>query len=110
MLIKLNNYEIITKIFFDKVTYINSFISDYLNKFLLCGIIKNKNSYNHEGYLSQIKILDIDKKLGKYDIINVSKCLNYIHKGSILDGDIIKYHGEDIIITIGNDNKILIIY
>ena len=40
MLINLIKYEIISKIFFDKITYIN-----FLNQFLLCGIIKNKTQY-----------------------------------------------------------------
>ena len=36
IIINLINYEIISKIFFDKITFINQF----LNKFLLCGIFK----------------------------------------------------------------------
>ena len=104
ILIDLNKYEITSKIFFEKVTYLNIFLS----KFLLCGIIKNKGGFNYEGYLSQIQ-LEFDKNRKNNEIINVSKCLNNKHKGSIIDADIFKFDDRDYIVTIGSDNKILIL-
>ena len=103
--INLNNFEIEKKIFFEKISYINL----YLNKYVICGIIKNKNLYNYEGYLSQIKIAVSDKNKEKNGIIHVSKCLNKMHNGTIIDGDIINLNGKEIIVTIGTDNKILIL-
>ena len=79
-----------------------------MNKYIICGIIKNKNLYNYEGYLSQIKIAVSDKNKEKNGIIHVSKCLNKMHNGTIIDGDIINLNGKEIIVTIGTDNKILI--
>ena len=102
--INLNNYTIFSKIFYEKISYINMF----LNRFILCGIMKNKNMYNYEGYLSQILVQE-DKK-GNNNIINISKCLNHKHEGSIIDGDIIIYEEKEAIITIGNDDKILILH
>ena len=102
--INLNKFEIEKKIFFEKISYINL----YLNKYIICGIIKNKNLYNYEGYLSQIKIAISDKNKEKNGIIHVSKCLNKMHNGTIIDGDIINLNGKEIIVTIGTDNKILI--
>ena len=102
--INLNKFEIEKKIFFEKISYINL----YLNKYIICGIIKNKNLYNYEGYLSQIKIAVSDKNKEKNGIIHVSKCLNKMHNGTIIDGDIINLNGKEIIVTIGTDNKILI--
>ena len=104
IIINLINYEIISKIFFDKITFINQF----LNKFLLCGIFKTKNSYNYEGYLTQIQMEIENKKFENVNIINVSKSLIMKHKGNIIDGDIINYEGKDTIITIGTDNKLSI--
>ena len=104
IIISLINYEIISKIFFDKITWLNQ----YLNKFLLCGIIKIKNSYSYEGYLTQIQMEMENKKFENLNIINVSKSLNMKHKGNIIDGDIITFEGKDTIITIGTDNKLII--
>ena len=104
IIISLINYEIISKIFFDKITWLNQ----YLNKFLLCGIIKIKNSYSYEGYLTQIQMEIENKKFENVNIINVSKSLNMKHKGNIIDGDIITFEGKDTIITIGTDNKLII--
>ena len=104
IIISLINYEIISKIFFDKITWLNQ----YLNKFLLCGIIKIKNSYSYEGYLTQIQMEMENKKFENVNIINVSKSLNMKHKGNIIDGDIITFEGKDTIITIGTDNKLII--
>ena len=104
IIISLINYEIISKIFFDKITWLNQ----YLNKFLLCGIIKIKNSYSYEGYLTQIQMEMENKKFENVNIINVSKSLNMKHKGNIIDGDIINFEGKDTIITIGTDNKLII--
>ena len=103
--INLNNFEIEKKIFFEKISYINL----YLDKYIICGIIKNKNLYNYEGYLSQIKIAVSDKNKEKNGIIHVSKYLNKKHNGTIIDGDIINLNGKEIIVTIGTDNKILIL-
>ena len=105
VIINLNNYEIEKKIFFEKISYINL----YLNKYLICGVIKNKNLYNYEGYLSQVQIALTNKNKGKNEIIYVSKCLNKKHNGTIIDGDIINFRGKEIIVTIGTDNKILIL-
>ena len=104
IIISVINYEIISKIFFDKITWLNQ----YLNKFLLCGIIKIKNSYSYEGYLTQIQMEMENKKFENVNIINVSKSLNMKHKGNIIDGDIITFEGKDTIITIGTDNKLII--
>ena len=104
IIISLINYEIISKIFFDKITWLNQ----YLNKFLLCGIIKIKNSYSYEGYLTQIQMEIENKKFENVNIINVSKSLDMKHKGNIIDGDIITFEGKDTIITIGTDNKLII--
>ena len=104
IIISFINYEIISKIFFDKITWLNQ----YLNKFLLCGIIKIKNSYSYEGYLTQIQMEMENKKFENVNIINVSKSLNMKHKGNIIDGDIITFEGKDTIITIGTDNKLII--
>ena len=108
VIINLDNFEIEKKIFFEKIYYINVFLNDYL----LCGVIKNKNPYNFEGYLSQIKISITNKNKEKNEIIYVSKCLNSLnkkHNGSIIDGDIINLDGKEIIVTIGTDNKILVL-
>ena len=102
--IDLNNYTISSKIFYEKISYINIF----LNRFILCGIMKNKNMFNYEGYLAQI-VLPNDKKYNN-NIFNISKCLNQKHEGSIIDGDIIIYENKETIITIGNDNKILVLH
>ena len=108
VIINLDNFEIEKKIFFEKIYYINVFLNDYL----LCGVIKNKNPYSFEGYLSQIKISITNKNKEKNEIIYVSKCLNSLnkkHNGSIIDGDIINFDGKEIIVTIGTDNKILVL-
>ena len=108
VIINLDNFEIEKKIFFEKIYYINVFLNDYL----LCGVIKNKNPYSFEGYLSQIKISITNKNKEKNEIIYVSKCLNSLnkkHNGSIIDGDIINLDGKEIIVTIGTDNKILVL-
>ena len=106
ILINLIKFEIITKIFYEKITYINLF----LKKFLLCGIIKKKSSYDYESYLSQIRLGTTDNNLEKINIIKISKCLEQRHNGSIIDGDLFKFNEKDYIITIGNDNKIIILY
>ena len=112
MLINLIKYEIITKIFFDKITYIN-----FLNQFLLCGIIKNKTQYSYEGYLTQIRLESNNNQLQNIEAFIVSKNLNNKHNGSIIDGllfqtkekDGEEEREKDVIITIGSDNKIIIL-
>ena len=60
--------------------------------------------------MSQIRLESNDNNLGKIDIINESKCLEQRHSGSIIDGDLFNFNGKDFIISIGNDNKIIILY
>ena len=48
--------------------------------------------------------------LSQMNIIKISKCLEQRHNGSIIDGDLFKFNEKDYIITIGNDNKIIILY
>ena len=112
MLINLIKYEIISKIFFDNITYIN-----FLNQFLLCGIIKNKTQYSYEGYLTQIRLESNNNQLQNIEAFIVSKSLNNKHNGSVIDGLLFQMKekdGEeerekDVIITIGSDNKIIIL-
>ena len=106
VLISLINYTIFSKIFYEKISYVNFF----LNKFILCGIIKNKNMNNYEGYLSQILLEKPNDKENKINIRNISKTINKKHEGSIIDGDIIIYKEKEALITIGTDNKILVLY
>ena len=101
--INLTKYEILFKIYFDKITYIN-----ILNRFVLIGIIKNRNSYNYEGYLTQIIFVSKDNDLKNTKSFHVSKTLGKKHNGSIIDGYVFELNGKETIITVGNDNKILI--
>ena len=106
VIINLINYEIIYNIFFEKITYINI----YLNKYILCGIIKNKNEYNCEGYLSQVKLEAESRESKNIRVATVSNYIKSKHNGNIIDGDIIIVNNKEMIITIGNDNKILVLY
>lgn len=104
IIINLNKYEILSNVFLDKITYIN-----FYNKFVLCGILKNINQYKYEGYLAQIQLEWDKKQLNKVNAITVSKYAKK-HNGSIIDGCLLQSKdNQDIIITIGNDNKILIL-
>lgn len=104
IIINLNKYEILSNVFLDKITYIN-----FYNKFVLCGILKNINQYKYEGYLAQIQLEWDKKQLNKVNAITVSKYTKK-HNGSIIDGCLLQSKdNQDIIITIGNDNKILIL-
>ena len=71
---------------------------------------QKKSSYDYESYLSQIRLGTTDNNLEKINIIKNSKCLEQRHNGSIIDGDLFKFNEKDYIITIGNDNKIIILY
>ena len=103
VIIDINKYEIHEKILYEKISYLNFF----LNEFLICGIMIKENEYKYEGYLSQIKLESSNNQIKR--IIQVSEYKNQIHDGSIIDGDIINYNGKDMIITIGTDNKLLIL-
>ena len=105
IIIDLNIYKIKNKIYIDSMTYI-TYINFYLNnKFLLIGLMKNKNTYNYQGYMSQ-NIFQINSNNEKANIITISIFKNRVHKGNIVDACI----NNDIIISIGTDNKILLLY
>ena len=105
IVIDLNKYKIKYKIYIDSMTYI-TYINSYLNdKFLLIGLMKNRNTYNYQGYMLQ-NIFQINSNNEKANIIPISDFKKRVHKGNIIDVCI----NNQIIISIGTDNKILLLY
>lgn len=105
IIIDLIKYEIAHEIYNETITYINP-----LKKFLILGVLKDKKFNNFEGYLVQ-NILEITDK--KTNIISISES-KVKHFGNIIDAIIYEYEFNNkkniIIITIGTDQKILILY
>lgn len=109
IIIDINQYKITNKLYIDSSI---AFISPYLNRFLLLGLSKRKNQYNYEGYLSQ---RDISNNFINNDIkiVNISD-FKKRHEGSIIDAFVYNNndndHNQQLIITIGTDGKILLLY
>ena len=105
IVIDLNEYKLKYKIYIDSMTYI-TYINSYLNdKFLLIGLMKDKKNYNYQGYMSH-NIFQINSYNDKANIIPISEFKNILHKQNIIDVCII----NEIIISIGEDHKILLLY
>ena len=105
IIIDLDKYEIISEIYnSEKITYINSY-SNGTNDFLLFGMMRKKNSYNYEGYLSQ-KILENN---AKEKIISISDFKKSMFKGNIINCIIYNSDNKEIIIAIGTNGQILVL-
>ena len=107
LVINLINYEIEYSIYSkDQITFINVF----LDRFLICGVTKEKNSFLHEfeGYLIQ-KDLAKHSKEKKTNIFTVSEYKKHIFEGNIINSKTYHIKDKQIIISIGTDNQILIL-
>ena len=109
--IDLNKYKIINKIYIDSITFI-TYINSYLNDFLLLGLMRNKNSYNYEAYLSQ---RDYVKNETKAKIMSISDFKKRILNGNIIDVDIYSFNNDEnnnneIMVSISTDGKILLLF
>ena len=102
LVIDINKYEIIYKVFSESITNINIF----LNKYIICGVTKKLNNlYDYEGYLLQKDILK-NPNSGQMKIINISSFTKFKNKGNIID---ICIYNKNSIITSTADGKILIL-
>ena len=107
IVINVNKKEIIYDIYNNEsITYINN----YYNEFLLFGVMRNKDQYNYEGYLSQKIFSNDPKKKEKKNIISISDFKECKFEGNIINSYIYKFNNKDYIITIGTDDKILVLY
>ncbi len=107
IVINVNKIEIIYDIYNNEsITYINN----YYNEFLLFGVMRNKDQYNYEGYLSQKIFSNDTKKKEKKNIISISDFKECKFEGNIINSYIYKFNNKDYIITIGTDDKILVLY
>jgi hypothetical protein len=95
VIIDINKYEINISIMFDTVTY----ISAYLNKYLIMGVMKCKNKYSQEAFLAQ-------KELFKSYLMDVSEFTKNKFNGTIINACI---YNNNLIIAIGSDRKILLL-
>ena len=101
IVIDVNKYEIIYTLFSESITYINSFLDNYI----ILGVTKKLNNfYEYEGYLLQKNILDNSEQV---KIVNISSFTKYKHKGSIADMCI--NNNNKSIITAETDGKIIIL-
>ena len=101
-LIKFNNIndiQIINNILVGNISY----LCKYRNKFLLCGINKNKSEYNFES-----KLIQYEKKGIENDIIPVCENNKHTHNGSIINNIIFYDNTEEYIVSLGTDKKIMI--
>ena len=96
VIIDINKYEIITNIMFEPVTYISS----YKTKYIIMGVKKSKNKYSYESFLIQKELLK------NKNLRNVSDFTKSIFTGNIINACIYK----SLIIAIGTDGKILLLY
>jgi hypothetical protein len=102
LVIDINKYEIIYKVFSESITNINIF----LNKYIICGVTKKLNNlYDYKGYLLQKNILK-NPISGQMKIINISSFTKFKNKGNIID---ICIYNKNSIITSAPDGKILIL-
>jgi hypothetical protein len=102
LVIDINKYEIIYKVFSESITNINIF----LNKYIICGVTKKLNNlYDYKGYLLQKDILK-NPNSGQMKIINISSFTKFKNKGNIID---ICIYNKNSIITSAPDGKILIL-
>ena len=107
IVINVNKKEIIYDIYNNEsITYINN----YYNEFLLFGVMRNKDQYNYEGYLSQKIFCNDPKKKEKKNIISISDFKECKFEGNIINSYIYKFNNKDCTITIGTDDKILVLY
>ena len=107
IVINVNKKEIIYDIYNNEsITYINN----YYNEFLLFGVMRNKDQYNYEGYLSQKIFSNDPKKKEKKNIISISDFKECKFEGNIIDSYIYNFNNKEYIITIGIDGKILVLY
>ena len=107
IVINVNKKEIIYDIYNNEsITYINN----YYNELLLFGVMRNKDQYNYEGYLSQKIFSNDPKKKEKKNIISISDFKECKFEGNIIDSYIYNFNNKEYIITIGIDGKILVLY
>ena len=107
IVINVNKKEIIYDIYNNEsITYINN----YYNEFFLFGVMRNKDQYNYEGYLSQKIFSNDPKKKEKKNIISISDFKECKFEGNIIDSYIYNFNNKEYIITIGIDGKILVLY
>ena len=105
IIIDVNKYEIINDFYSNEsITYIGS----YSDEFLLFGMMKNKEQYEYDGFLSQ-KIFFNDSK-GKQNIDTVSNSKKNKFEGNIINSCKYINNNKEYRITIGTDNKILVMY
>ena len=104
IIIDVNNFENVFKIYSnnESITYINY----YLNEYFIFGSMKNKSTYNYEGYLSQKKLVINDKM---NNLISVSEFERSRFEGNIINACKYIIQKKEIIITIGTNGKILIL-
>ena len=108
IIIDINKYKIIYDIYTNEsITYINN----YFDEFLLCGIMKSKEHNNYEGYLSQRIICNKSDKNEEKIMKYISDFEKFIFEGNIINS--CKYNSNfnnrEYIITIGTKGEILII-
>ena len=104
-IIDLNNYDNKYEIYGESITSINP-----LKDYLLFGIKKEKKSNEYEGYLIQKKLEFTNKENNYINFISISELNKIKNDGNIIDTNIYIFNNEEIIVTIGTDNKIIIIY
>lgn len=96
VIVDIEKYAIITNIMFETVTYISS----YKTKYIIMGVMKSKNNYSYESFLIQKELLK------NKNIRNVSDFTKSKFTGNIINACIYK----NLIIAIGTDGKILLLY
>ena len=104
-IIDLNNYKTTYEIYGESITSINP-----LKDYLLFGIKKEKKRNEYEGYLIQKKLEFTNKENNYINFISISELNKIKNEGNIIDTNIYIFNNEEIIVTIGTDNKIVIIY
>ena len=105
IVIDCKKYEIIYNISSETITYIDI----YLDKFLIFGVTKEINSlYSYEGFLEQ-KQFRKKPNTKNYNIINISEFNKCKHKGNIINACLYKINDKNLIITVGTDNKIILL-
>ena len=105
IIIDANKYEIINDIYSNESI---TFIDSYSDEFLLFGMMKNKEQYEYDGFLSQ-KILFNNSK-GKQNIDTVSNSKKNKFEGNIINSCKYINNNKEYRITIGTDNKILVMF
>jgi len=105
LVINLINYEIEYSVYSEQITFINAF----LDRYLICGVTKEKNRlHEYEGYFVQ-KDLSNHSKEKKTNLFTVSEYKNFKFKGNIINSKTCHINDKKIIISIGTDNQIFIL-